>query len=59
MPVARDLVAAAPEADAESRKTSGTEGCRLVVLRALHRHTEDIGLELREKIIAARAAIDA
>src|SRR4051812_28936607 len=54
----RDGVERSPEPTADARQVRGPERRRLDDGRALHRRVEHVGLELTQKVVGRRAAVD-
>src|SRR5579863_10283636 len=50
-PLARELRLTAPEAGGKPRQIRGAQRGRLRDLRALHRHAQDISLELHQQVV--------
>src|SRR5712691_2754197 len=57
-PVLCQLMLAAPEANRKAGQVGSAQGCRLRNLWSLHRHAENIGLELHEQVVYDSTAID-
>ena len=51
------LIRGAPDAHRQSGQQGGTQGGGLGLMGADHRHTEQVGLDLKKQVVAGRAAI--
>ena len=59
LPLAGDLVGRRPEADGEAREIRGAERRRFGDRRPDDRDAEQVGLELHQRVVGRRAAVDA
>ena len=59
LPLQRDFLLVLPEADGEPGEIGGAERGGFRDARPHHRHAEEVGLELHQQIVGARAAVHA